>query len=426
MRWPDALIAVMATDSRHVTAAPGATIRPYPYPFKAILAICSDLDETPDRHSYWSLMQFLNSRMSGPLGAGVGLEVGNSIYFDMPPGQFSYWGTDECGRAMIQALIRSGHIDCLHSFGDLATSRTHAGRALEELARHDCRIAVWVDHAIAPSNFGSDIMNGFGDVLGHPAYHADLTISYGVRYIWRGRVTSVIGQDRPSSLQGVWSGRRPLASVRTVAKEFAKQVHSRHLKSRYRLHRRNRVLASCQLRDGGTALEFLRSNPHWGGVSSCDTADGIPDVLTASVLDRLVERRASCVLYTHLGKRARGPRGNVLSASAVDCFRLLAERQSRGDVLVTTTKRLLDYCWYRDGMGLSVTRDTSVTRFDLSLPVDTPLAEVQGLTLYVDPATKAEVRLNGRRVTNVVANPPDETGRFSVSIPWTRLDFPTL
>jgi hypothetical protein len=210
----------MATDSHHVTTEPRATIRPYPYPFKAILAICSDLDETPDRHSYWSLMQFLNGRMTGPLGPGVGLEVGNSIYFDMPPGQFSYWGTDDYGRAMIQALIRSGHVDCLHSFGDLATSRAHAGRALEELARHDCRIAVWVDHAVAPTNFGSDIMNGFGDVLGHPAYHADLTTSYGVRYVWRGRVTSVVGQDRPSSLRGVWSGRRPLASLRTMAKEF--------------------------------------------------------------------------------------------------------------------------------------------------------------------------------------------------------------
>jgi hypothetical protein len=344
----------------------------------------------------------------------------------MPPEQFSYWGTDDCGRGMIRALIRSGHIDCLHSFGDFATSRTHAGRALDELARHDCRIAVWVDHAIAPTNFGSDIMHGFGDVIGHPAYHADLTTAYGVRYVWRGRVTSVIGQDRPSSLRGVWSGRQPLASARTMAKEFAKQVHARRRNSRYRLHRRNRVLSSCHLRDGRRALEFLRSNPHWGGVSSCDTADGFPDVLTASVLDRLVAHRSSCVLYTHLGKRVRGTDGNVLSREAVDCFRQLAERQSRGDVLVTTTKRLLDYCWHRERVGVCVTRESSFTRFELSLPIETPAAEVQGLTLYVDPAIKAEVRLNGRQLTNVITNPPDETGRSSLSIPWTRLDFPTL
>jgi hypothetical protein len=71
-----------------------------PYPYKAILAICSDLDETPDRNQYFNLMKFLNSRDLTPLGPGVGLEVGNSIYFDMPADQFSYWNTDDQGRRM--------------------------------------------------------------------------------------------------------------------------------------------------------------------------------------------------------------------------------------------------------------------------------------------------------------------------------------
>ena len=183
------IVAMGINRSQSVLARPqGAVLRTYPFPFKAMLSICSDLDETPDREAYWSLMRFLNSRDIGPLGAGVGLEVGNSIYFDMPPGQFSYWNTDDRGRAMIRSLIQSGHIDCLHSFGDLAIDREHAGRALAELANHGCRLVVWVDHAVAPSNFGSDIMRGFGDVRGHRAYHADLTSSYGIRYVWRGRV----------------------------------------------------------------------------------------------------------------------------------------------------------------------------------------------------------------------------------------------
>ncbi len=88
------------------------------------------------------------------MGPGVGLEVGNSIYFDMPPDQFAYWNTDDAGREMVRALIRSGHIDCLHSYGDLATTRRHAARALDELARHDCRLRVWIDHGTAATNFG--------------------------------------------------------------------------------------------------------------------------------------------------------------------------------------------------------------------------------------------------------------------------------
>src|SRR5882724_8721210 len=124
-----------------------------PYPYRALLAISSDLDETPHRSVYRESMRFLNTTESTSMGQGVGLEVGNSIYFDMPPDQFAYWNTDDSGRTMVRALIRSGHIDTLHSFGNLATTRDHARRALEELARHSCQLQVWIDHAVAPTNF---------------------------------------------------------------------------------------------------------------------------------------------------------------------------------------------------------------------------------------------------------------------------------
>jgi hypothetical protein len=392
-----------------------------------MLAICSDLDETPDRDAYWSVMQFLNSRNTGPLGAGVGLEVGNSIYFDMPPDQFSYWNTDDQGRAMIRSLIQSGHIDCLHSFGDLATDRGHAGRALDELATHDCRLAVWVDHAVAPSNFGSDIMRGFGDVCGHRAYHADLTSAYGIRYVWRGRVTSVIGQDRPPSLKSVWNGRHRVASFRTLAKEKAKWALSRSWRSRYRIHRFNRVTSPARLRDGTAVIEFLRCNSHWGGVSCSDTADGIADVLTPSFLDRLINRRGSCVLYTHLGKRRRENGEGVLGTAARDSFRHLADRQSRGDLLVTTTKRLLDYCHTRDQLQLSVSKRDHRLYVDLSLRGPSRASELlQGITLYADAPETPEVRLNGSHIPGIVCNAGDETGRPSVSVRWPALEFPQL
>ena len=107
-----------------------------------MLAICSDLDETPDQHVFFETMRYLNTTEASSLGRGIGLEVGNSIYFDMPQGQFSYWNTDDEGRAMIRSLIQSGHIDCLHSFGDLATTRKHAERAWYELSRNNCKLEV--------------------------------------------------------------------------------------------------------------------------------------------------------------------------------------------------------------------------------------------------------------------------------------------
>lgn len=323
-------------------------MRGIPHPYQAALAICSDLDETPDYDTYFELMRFLNTTKTTSMGEGVGLEVGNSIYFDMAPGHVSYWNASDKDRERFRALMRSGHIDCLHSFGDLATTRQHAGRALDELSRHDCHLKVWVDHAVAPTNFGADIMQGHGDEPSHPAYHADLTMGYGVRYVWRGRVTSILGQDRPASFAGIADWRHPVASTRTLAVEATKQVLGACGSRKYRLHKGNRIMRPVRLRDNKCqAQEFLRSNPFWKGVSGHDTGWGIGEVLSRRFLDGLVARKGKCILYTHMGKL--GPGMRRFSDATVRSFRLLAEYRRSGKILVTTTRRLLEGCESTEG-----------------------------------------------------------------------------
>ena len=53
-----------------------AMLRKHPYPYRAMLAICSDLDETADHRLYSETVRFLNTRDSTAMGTGVGLEVG--------------------------------------------------------------------------------------------------------------------------------------------------------------------------------------------------------------------------------------------------------------------------------------------------------------------------------------------------------------
>jgi hypothetical protein len=122
-------------------------LRRFPHRYDAMLAICSDLDYTTDGGVYREIARYLNTREPTAMGPGVGLEVGNSIFFDMPPAEFAYWNTDDAGREMVRTLIRSGHIDVLHSYGDLARTRADAERALAELDRHALHLPVWVDHA---------------------------------------------------------------------------------------------------------------------------------------------------------------------------------------------------------------------------------------------------------------------------------------
>jgi hypothetical protein len=416
------------TTGREEASLP-VSLRPVPYPYRAMLAICSDLDNTLNGRVYLESMRFLNTTESTSMGRGVGLEVGNSIYFDMPPGHFSYWNSDDAGREAVCALIGSGHVDCLHSFGDLAATRAHADRALDELSRRGLRLEVWVDHARAPSNFGRDIMRGQGDVPGSPAYHADLTCAFGIRYAWMGRVTSVIGQEAPRSLRGIYRWDHPAASAKTLLTEWAKGALGSCGYGKYAIHAPNRLLRVTPLRDGSVIKEFTRSNFYWGGVGRGATADGIAEVLNTEALDLLVERGGSLILYTHLGKSRTpaSPFGEP-TRSALD---RLSGYESEGNILVTTTRRMLGFhdAMARVEFRMSVTGRGGITTISLGTRGPGGSSEItpgdlQGLTFYVPDPEKTRLLVDGEEGPALRRNGPDHTGRKSVSIPWRRLEFP--
>lgn len=422
-------------------------VRRFPYPYRAMLAICSDLDETPEAATYFELMRFLNTTEATSMGPGVGLEVGNSIYFDMAPGHFSYWNAADHERVRIRALIQSGHIDVLHSYGDLATTRSHAGRALDELSKHDCQLRVWVDHAVAPTNLGADIMHGHGDEPAHAAYHADLTLAHGIQYVWRGRVTSVIGQDRPFRFKQLISDYCPLISVPhspparrafiepgvTLVKESAKRILARCGHRKYAMHTLNRLLRPIRLRNGAETREFLRCNPHWGGVSCGDRGDTIHEVLTPRFLDRLVQRGGACILYTHLGKLDRGADRHRFSPAVVAAFCRLADYHRSGKVLVTTTRRMLDY--HRLLPQVQISTAIQGRRRMLRIANEPGPSsgsfrfenqDLAGLTIYVTNSENLHFDLDGSALISYSWNPADETGRPSISIAFPRLEFPQI
>lgn len=408
---------------------PDIQLRRIPYPYKAMLAICSDLDRTSDRVVYWEIARFLNTRQQTAMGPGLALEVGNTIYFDMPDDQFAYWNTDDAGREMIRSLIRSGHIDCLHSYGDLATTREHAARALDELDKHDCRLHVWVDHGTAATNFGIDIMQGRGDEPDHEAYHADLTIGFGVRYVWLGRVTSILGQDIRPHLGTIFTDHHPLGSLNTLAKEAAKVVLARLGSTKYAMHGPNHVLREIRLRNGSPVHEFIRSNPHWAGVSSSDKGREIGKVLTGEMLDRLMQREGVCILYTHLGKTSGCCK--PFDESGVSAFRRLARYYYQDNILVLTTHRLLRYLTVRDHLRYRV--DNAGEELSLTIEsVDDPVTgarvpsvdELRGITFVTEENKQLQVRLCNGQIVPTETIHHGETTYATVS--WRRLEFPDI
>ncbi len=400
--------------------AHSVSLRKIPYPYKAMLAICSDLDLTPDRHVYFEIMKFLNTTEKTKMGPGVGLEVGNTIYFDMPKDQFSYWNTDDAGRSMIRECIQSGHIDCLHSFGDLATTRSHAERALNELEKHNCKLKVWIDHATAPSNFGSDIMKGFGDVVGSKAYHADLTLGCGIKYVWLGRVTSIIGQNNIRKLNGIIKASKPIMSGRTWLKELSKGILGRYGNQKYAMHWPNDVLKERKIRDGSIVFEFIRSNPHYRGTSFGETADGLPQVVTSKFLDTLVEKGGICILYTHLGKMSYYER--LFSKETKNKLSLLAKYKNNKKILVTTTRRILDYC----NSLKEITIKCEIYEDHYCLNISTNLNEdsLQGITIYIPDKNNLHITINGKEIKKFVLNSKDQNNKYSISIPYRSLKYP--
>jgi hypothetical protein len=404
-------------------STPSVSLRDYPHPYAAMFAICSDLDETLDAPAYARIVRFLNTdeQVEG-IGPGVGLEIGNTIYFHMGPEQFSYWNTGDAGREMVRAWIRSGHIDCFHSYGDLALTRRDAAQSLEDLARHGCSLRTWVDHGTAVTNFGGDIMAGHGDVPGHAAYHADLTIAAGVRYVWRGRVTSVVGQGVPRRLTGIFRSRHALASLQTTLKEGAKGMLARAGSQKYAAHGTNRLLTPCVLRDGQPAQEFLRSNPHWGGVSRGDTGFGLAEVVSDKMLQLLVARRGICILYTHLGK-ARGLPCSI-PAESQNALRVLRGFHDRGEILVATTTRILDYVSMRDSIRFSSRLVDGRLLVEIAAPSDT--ASLQGLTFTVPGGHPVVLVFRGNVVEDVNIGSLDADGNRFVTVPWRGLCLPRV
>lgn len=397
-----------------------AVLRTFPHPYRCAFTICSDLDETPDRDAYWEIVKFLNGRGNTAMGPGLGLEIGNTVYFDMAPGAFAYWTTDDRGRAMLQALIRSGHVDCLHSYGDLALTRTHAGRALDELARHGCRIKVWVDHATAPTNFGADIMRGQGDVPGSPAYHADLTMSHGVRHVWRGRVTSIVGQGAPRRWAPSFDRSHALPSLRALGKEWAKVSLANVGHAKYGLHADNELMCKTTLRDGHHVNEFIRCNPHWDGVTRADAADDIPEVITPRYLDALESSGGTSILYTHLGK-SKDP-ARRFSPATVAALRELARRASEGRIFVTTTARLLEFQRMLGGIGVRI--DEVAGNTVVRITRHAPDLDLSGLTIELDKRPAA-VEVDGRPAPGFSLHTL-EGGRVAIAWPWVPLELPDV
>src|SRR6185312_6503876 len=99
-----------------------------------------------------------------------------------------------------------------------------------------------------------------------------------------------------------------------------------------------------------------------------------------------------------------------------------------GDVLVTTTRRLLDWCRARRSVCCTARADGGGSRIELSTTAKERVDSyaLDGLTFYVADPERASLTVAGGAPRALRVNPRDHPGRASVSLPWPRLSFPRV
>jgi hypothetical protein len=422
-------MAPLIENAASPAGSPKVAMRDFPWPFRSMLAICSDIDDESPEH-FAALHRFLNTREMTPLGRGLGLDVTDSFWFYAPApeggdparGQMSFFaGLDWKKRSpfarRILDYIRGGWIDTLHTYGNFSNipaghadrfTRAHAEHALAVLRGEGIAMRVWSNHGD-----GNNIQNVerdddmVGDIPTHPARHSDLMTRCGIRFIWS---TEMSGDFR-----------------------------------------RDKVLTLAQLRDGQKIWKFSRQDlvyrddaeelqARFGAIAQ-NTGRGPMAVvwhpallhiqLSSENLANLISAGGYAIVGQHLGYR--GPfasPGELLPPQAAEALHRLKALQDAGGVLVAGTARLLEYAATREGLRYETATDAAGTTVIDITGVDDPVGEgrgleidrLRGITFEVIEGA-GELHLRGKPVPRHELDDRRLRGKHIIGIRWFAPDY---
>jgi hypothetical protein len=402
-------------------------LRDIPYPYEAALAITGDLDDLRNREDFLTVARFLATADDTPLGRGIDLEIGHSFWFYDACGTCDFTvfrgsTRDEAPDApLIEDLIRSGHIDVMHTYGNFSAggfARQHARWALDYLRDRGLRIEVWVNHG-GPQNTQmlGPLPEQRGDDPDAPEYHSDLLVDAGVRFIEKFDITHTVGQDARSG---------PADRLLQIAETARYWAATGEYRGASILG--NRLIEPCTLGDGARVYSLRRFIGKKRGLHRAGSRE-LAEQLAPSVLAELRTKHGWMAVYTHLWRNPGG--AGLIASEAVDALGRLAREHHEGRIYVTTTRKLLALNLVTRGLTWSHAR----TADGISIRIDsiddevagrwTPAREdLEGITFYTPEPDATRVYAGHDELTGLKRNPPDESGRASVSVPTRRLPSP--
>ena len=408
------------------------SLRRFPYPYRAGLALSSDIDGTDSAEEFLTIQEYLCTRRNTRWGTGLGLELGGSFWFYDFSGisNFTIFDTsgavDSAAANVIGDFIRSDYIDCLHTYGDFNSEEYPfetwmAEKAAQYFYQNDLNVASWVNHG----NFNNTQCLGRqsyerGDNPSTPEYHSFLLKNFGIRYIETWNVTHRVSMDRTSGIRdAAWGVYEFLFSLKEWVRTGCSDLMTN-----------NRLLNRFTLDDGLEFWRFRRFINDDGDVSPYGVdVEYLADQISAVNLDKLARAGGYQIIYTHFGANDRFD--DYLPEKTRDKLEILAERFDDGEIFITTTTRLLDYNLMTRLIQWQYREEDGKYRIDVDVLQD-PLdperkfgtSDLMGLTFYTPAPETTVLYYQGEKITDLQVNPPDYTGRSSVGIPWEWLEYP--
>jgi hypothetical protein len=400
-------------------------LRPFPFPYRAGLAICSDIDGC-DRKVFISVHRFLNESRGG-----LGLPVSDSFFaVGREKVQMAYFLPDGSTHSpdadFIRRAIRSGLIDSIHSWGDFNANPPHpnflrdiANRLTAEFLDIGLQLKVWINHGSPHNrqNLKSRLQSAYkGDDPQSSYYTSDLLQHLGIQFYWWSEVVSwpLSGNNNKMSSQK-WIRLRV-----NMLKNMVKSVtgHRKLIRKTSQLVNLGQPVI---LRDGSSLIGFTRFNYSRRGPWSQPTRHTLRQNLCLQVLNDLIEQEGYMVLYTHFGLP---PWGNEPLFPDPDKRALirLSEFFHDGKIWIAPTSRLLTYWFVSKYLDWQVSQEGNNIIIDLCSLKDPSLGprhphkyELAGLCFYTPRPIETVIRVDKQDLP-VHIYPPDHTGQASVGI----------
>lgn len=376
------------------------SLRKFPFPYKAMLAISSDIDSTNISSFRYIHEFFKNSELRLNFSDSIWVTALDSsrdrqlAFIESRTNKLTpYWKE-------LKYYLNKGWIDSLHTYGNFSDSenlkdgfsRDIAENCRDFLVKNGIKFDVWINHGDEGNvqNVGK-FSYMLGDTPGSYAYHSDLFNDLGIKYIWDPKNRTKFGHD---SMLNEWV-----------------------LNDGQKIWAFNRYHA-ISVNESNESYLIKRKCKFWGKGEHKEGVLWQPDLLDLQLskenLDSLVESQQFSIVTQHLGNIKHT--GGVFSSKAQEALKRLSD-YSKEKIRVVSTSTLLNYNRARDYLKYSVADLNGITVIDI-LSIDDPvlgveeapsLEQLSGITFYCLNAKSTFISVNGTLVQpgRIARNPSD-------------------